>query len=77
MTADVEKLKRRIRRTLESLPILQANASDPEKDSNGCCSNVLAGTLRSYGIAQFILDGDRSALVSGLTKCAECPEVPL
>lgn len=49
----------------EHLATLRANAADPKKDWNGCCSSVVQGTLRFIGVAEFVVSGD----VGKFRKC--------
>ena len=53
-----ERMPKLLGRDREQLATLQANAADPKKDWNGCCSSVVQGTLRFIGVAEFVVSGN-------------------
>ena len=55
----------------ENRSVVEANAADPEKDKNGCCSNVFANDLRFFAVADFCLHHDVDSFRSQLSRSAE------
>ncbi len=54
-----------------TLPVLEANAQDAEKDRNGCSSSSLASSLRFLGVAEYVVNGNIDAFRELLGAAAE------
>jgi len=52
------------------LPRLRANAADPEKDRDGCCSCTVQGRLQAYGVARYVIHNDKAVLLESLRESA-------
>ncbi|PQO45089.1 hypothetical protein [Blastopirellula marina] len=57
MSGFAERLPILVKEQLESLPVIQANASNPATDQDGCSTDMLLLDFRFLGVAEYILQG--------------------
>jgi len=66
-----ERLPQILQMQKEDLPILLNNAADPLKDLKGISSLAVKGTIRSIGIAEFVLHGNVETFRQNLSNAAK------
>ncbi len=52
----------------EDFCVVEANAKNAKKDADGCCTAILASSLRGFGIAEYILHSDVKLFQKYLTR---------
>lgn len=67
----VDRLPMLVELHSENRHIVRANANDPDKDRNGCCTSMLALDLRFFAIADYYLKHDVDSFKSQLSEAAE------